>query len=512
MLDVRGLSVSFAGEPLFSAVTFQIDPGERVALLGENGSGKSTLLRVLAGEIAPDPGASVRLGDLSRITYVEQAPAGEADALSSGQRMRQRIAAAIAERPSLLLLDEPTNHLDKDGIVWLEAQLRSFPGAILFACHDRAFVEALADRVFLLARGRLRSFAGGYRQFEAQVAAETAAQIHQYDAWRKELERVSSAGRRQRTWAEQAHKDAGERNPSGKRRAAQLMHKAMATERRAERIEAERVEKPFEEPRLSFSFLPPRDLPRILARAEDVSFVYREGKRAALGPLTFDLRRGERLALDGPNGCGKTTLLGLLVAAAGRQARPDGTMAGTLSVHPSAQVFFFRQEERLDLQSTPLREMLSAGAPEPALARTLLGHFHLRGDAAVRPIASLSPGERVRLGFCTALVRGADILLLDEPTNHLDLEGRVALEEALIVYPGTVVFVSHDERFRERVATRVLRLRERAIAPVPDVAERDLLQMRLAALTSKRQAAKPAERPTLEREIDRVVAEIRELR
>ncbi len=511
MLDVRDLSVSFGGEKVFSDVSFQIAPGERVALLGENGCGKSTLLRVLAGEIPPDPGASVRLGDLARVTYVEQAPDESSDALSAGQRMRRRMAAALAERPSLLLLDEPTNHLDRDGLVWLERQLRDVSGAILFACHDRAFIEALADRVLLIERGRLRSYEGGYRRFEDRVAAELASQAHRHEEWRKERQRVASTSRRQRAWAEQAHRDAGERNPSGKRRAAMMMRKAIATERRVERLDRERVQKPWEEPRLSFDFLPPRDLPKILARGEDVSFAYAGAKRPALGPLTFDLRRGERLALEGANGSGKTTLLRLMLEAAGSEEGLRGTRTGKLYVHPGARIFFFRQEAQLPLERTPLAEMLAAGAPDPSLARTLLGHFHLQGDAALRRIGSLSPGERVRLVFCLALVGGADILLLDEPTNHLDLAGREALESALQVYPGTVVFISHDARFRERVATRALPLRTAAQEPAEAVGDRDILRMRLAELSGRLAAAAPGKRAEMERELDRIVAQLRAL-
>ncbi len=509
MLDVRDLSVSFGGEQVFSNLSFQIAPGERVALLGENGCGKSTLLRVLAGEIRPDPGASVRLADLSRVAYVEQAPSEVQDALSAGQRMRRRIAAALAERPSLLLLDEPTNHLDQDGIVWLLRQLRDVEGAILFASHDRAFIESLAQRVLSIERGMLRSFAGGYVGYVALVAAEQAAQAHRHETWRKERDHVRDAASRQRTWATQAHKDAGERNPSAKRRAAMMMRKAMATERRLERLAEERVEKPWDEPKLSFEFLPPRDLPRVLVRAEEISFTYEGGMRPGLQPLSFDLRRGERLALDGPNGSGKTTLLHLLAAAAGLEGPPRGSAQGTLSVHPGARTFFFRQEERLRPEETALHEMLDAGAPSPSLARTLLGHFHLRGDAALRRVGSLSPGERVRLGFCLALVRGADILLLDEPTNHLDLAGREGLETALTAYPGTVVFVSHDARFRETVATRSVRLRAQAAQEVPAVQERDILQMRLAELTARFSSAPAGRRGELELEIDRIVQQLR---
>ena len=509
MLVVRGLCVSFGDRDLLSDVSFELARGERVALLGENGCGKSTLLRILAGEIQPS-GGMLRYEEFRRVAYVEQAPAATEDALSSGRRMRRRIEEAIGRQPDLLLLDEPTNHLDDAGLIWLEAALKAYSGTILLACHDRAFVEAMAGRVLSIAQGRLRSFSGGYQAFAEQVAAETSAQLHQHESWRKERDRLQAAARRQRNWAEKAHRDAGERNPAAKRRAAQLMHKAMATEGRLGRLDAERVEKPWEEPALSFAFLAPRDLPPTLLRLQDVAFTYKDADRPAVGPITSDLRRGERLALHGPNGSGKSTLLNLVAAAAGLGPLPPGRLEGRLALGPSVRLFYLRQEEPLPEAGSALDAMLEAGAPDASLGRTLLGHFHLRGDVALQPISRLSPGERVRLQFCCCLVRGADVLLLDEPTNHLDLIGRQALESALVAYPGTLLFASHDRAFRECVATRALELRP-TLRQVPSPAQRDLLEMRLAELTGRLERVRPKERVAIEQELDRLVLEMRRL-
>ena len=509
MLVVRGLCVSFGDRDLLLDVSFTIAKGERVALLGDNGSGKSTLLRVLAGESAPSRLDEVRYEDLRRTAYVAQSTDGAEDPASSGQRMRRRLQSALAGRPDLLLLDEPTNHLDDQGLLWLERELRAFPGAILFACHDRAFIDAVADRILLIDQGRLTSFPGGYQAFEQHALAAREAQRHQNATWRRERDRLHASAARQRAWAEKAHRMAGERNPVGKRKAAQLMHKAIAAERRVARHEADRVDKPWEEPPLSFAFQPPRGGLRVLARAQDLAFTYAGASRPALGPVTFDLRRGERLAIVGGNGSGKTTLLGLLSALGGTPALP-GRTEGRLSLNPGLKVFHLRQEEPPPPQGSPLEIMLRAGAPDVAVARTVLGHFHLRGEMALRSVSSLSPGEQVRLQFCRCLVAGADLLLLDEPTNHLDLTGRSALGSALAAYPGAVVFASHDRSFRSEVATRELALGSSpAVAAAPEAQlRREMLEMRLAELTARLNEARGVRRAEIERTVDAVVQEL----
>jgi ATPase subunit of ABC transporter with duplicated ATPase domains len=511
MLDVRGLTMVFGSDPLFNKLSFSVSHRERVALLGPNGSGKSTLLAILAGTLRPTAG-SVTIPSLVDVGYLPQVEWDD-ETRSAGQRQKGRLAGALGQRPGLLLLDEPTNHLDRDAIRWLTDELREYPGAVLFACHDRDVVEAVATRVLYLERGQLQSYVGAYQAFEAARAAEEAAQRHHHEAWRDERERLRASALRQRQWAEKAHHQAGERNPYGKKRAAKMMQKALAAEGRLARHEARRVEKPWEAAPLSFSFLPASSLPPVLVRCQDLAFTYEGKKRRAVGPVTFEVRRGERLLLDGGNGSGKTTLMRLMGAARDLHQPPPGRQEGRITVNPGARVALFDPATPLDPARTPVQHLMEQGAPDAALARTLLGHFAISGDLAVGPTAHLSPGEQMRLRCVMLLVSGPDLVLLDEPSNHLDREGRQALERALRQYPGTVVLASHDERFRREVATRRIAVSVRRpgepTAPAPTAESESVLQMRLSSLIARLDTARGEERAGIEQAIEEVVALLR---
>ncbi|MBE3590754.1 MAG: ABC-F family ATP-binding cassette domain-containing protein [Firmicutes bacterium] len=513
MLIVRHLSFSFGETPLFKDIGFQLQRGERAGLVGPNGAGKTTLLRILAGEIAPPPGTVEWVGRAPRIGYLPQEDpvAPEVAPESGGERMRRRLARVLAARPEVLLLDEPGNHLDEAALEELAAALRAFEGAILLASHDRWLLDAVCTRILALDRGALRAYRGHYSAYAAQVEAERLSHERRYREWDRERRRLKEAAERQRRWAEKAHRDAGERDPAAKKKAAVFMKKALATERRLARHEAAAVPKPWEEARLKLAWRPVKRLPERIAALDGVTFTYAGARAPALRDARLEVRRGERLALVGPNGSGKTTVLRLFAAAAGAEPPPPGTLRGRVSVTPGAAVLWFRQEATIDGRRTPLDLLLAAGAPQAAAARTLLGVFGIMGDAALRPAGTLSPGERVRLAFALAIASGPDLLLLDEPTNHLDLPGREALEQALCAFPGTVVFASHDRTFRERTATRVVELAggrpaEAAPPALPDpwALARQLRQAELAArmAATRMAAARPEERPVREAEAE----------
>lgn len=479
MLQAHRLSVELdplAG-PVFSDLSLSLSPGDKLALVGPNGAGKSTLLRLLAGDLAPDAGV-VRLTRGARLGFLRQelphegllgdhlddTPGlrralhrlgqsaavlhREAAGLSPGERMRAGLAAVLADEPDLILLDEPTNHLDLPARDWLVRFVRQSPEGLLFVTHDRDFADRAADRTLLLERGTLREYAGGYSTMREAQAGERDRQRAAYDEALAETKRLKAAAERQIQRAADVTKRPTGRAYDPKFKAfykgveARMDKRAAAMRSRAAQIET--PDKPFEPDalRLAFPTVPLRGSSALEARG----LAKRYGERVLFEGLALDVAPGERLAIVGPNGAGKTTLLqGLL--------DPATLDAGTVTWGRGAKPALLTQT-----RATLDPKLSAVEALEGRQARPLLGALGLRGDLPNRPIGRLSGGERTRVELATMLLGGANVLLLDEPTNHLDLPSREALETALRDYEGAVVFTSHDPRFVETFADRVVTL------------------------------------------------------
>jgi ATPase subunit of ABC transporter with duplicated ATPase domains len=508
-LAASNITKSYGAETILDRVSLLVRPGARIGVVGPNGSGKTTLLRLLAGLDEPDEGSLERrpptltVGHLAQdddarpdetlLAYLERrtgvdaaaieldtlaarladepeaaqdyadalqrflslggddfdARAREAAArvgldrlnralgrLSGGEAARAKLAAILLSRFDVLLLDEPTNDLDFDGLELLERFVSSTPSALVLVSHDRAFLEQTIERVveFEAETRRIREYAGGWSEYERL----------------REVGRLGDEGAYERYVAERSRFEAllgtrqGEAHAAGKmadrRGTHALMSKVRSAQKRLERLE--QVEKPWSPWRLELS-LGSRRAGEVVARLED-AVVERDGFR--LGPLDLELRHGDRLAIVGPNGSGKSTLIGALVGAlplaSGRRFVGPGIRFGEL------------EQDRAWLDSErPLVELfVDRVALATGDARTLLAKFALRGGQVTRPAASLSPGERTRAILALLSAQGANALILDEPTNHLDLEAIEQLELALEDYEGTLVLVTHDRRFLERVA------------------------------------------------------------
>ena len=515
-LAASNITKSYGAETILDGASLLVRPGARIGVVGPNGSGKTTLLRVLAGLDEPDEGSLERrpptltVGHLAQevdarldetlLEYLERrtgvgaaatqldvlaarladepeavqehadalerflslgaddfhARAREAAArvgldrldrplgrLSGGEAARAKLAAILLSRFDVLLLDEPTNDLDFDGLDLLERFVTSTPSALVLVSHDRAFLEQTVERVveFEAETRRIREFAGGWSEYERLREAARLGDQGAYGRYVGERSRFEELLRRRRGEARTAGKMADRRGTHA------LMSKVRSAEKRLERLE--QVEKPWTPWRLELSLESQRG-GEVVARLED-AVVERHGFR--LGPVDLELRHGDRLAIAGPNGSGKSTLIAALVGAlplaSGRRFVGPGIRFGELE-----QDRAWLDSERPLVDLFVERVELATGE-----ARTLLAKFALRGAQVTRPASSLSPGERTRAILARLSAQGANALILDEPTNHLDLEAIEQLEVALEDYEGTLVLVTHDRRFLERVApTTELRL------------------------------------------------------
>ncbi len=473
MLRVTNLSKSYGPRTLFDEVSFNLDRGERVGVVGRNGQGKTTLLRILLGQEHPDGGEisaprGYRLGHL-RQTLSFSAPTavaealrglhhhrgeGEAeegwkarkvlaglgftpaqmelppDRLSGGFQVRLELAKTLLSEPDCLLLDEPTNFLDVVAVRWLERFLRGWKGELLLITHDRAFMDSVVTHVLGLHRGRARKMAGGTEKYYGQLASE---------------EEVAEKARAN---FERKKKD----TELFIRRFRAKARLAGMVQSRVKMLEKQEVPEEMEAlPELEFSFRAAPFAAKTLLTAKELGFGFPGGDLLFSG-LSFNLHPGDRLAVVGPNGRGKTTLLRLLTG----ELAP---LEGEVGRHRALAVGYFGQTnvDRLNPARTVAEELLDSD-PErsPQRARDVAGTMMFSGDDALKKVSVLSGGERARVLLGKLLLAPVHLLLLDEPTNHLDMESCESLLDALEGFAGAVVLVTHDERFLHRLAKRLV--------------------------------------------------------
>jgi ATP-binding cassette subfamily F protein uup len=462
LLSLRDIRVAFGGPPLLEGASLQIEPGDRICLLGRNGTGKSTLLKVVNGEIAPDQGEIVRQQGVKVALVPQEVPPGlsgtvqeivsggsrvaaekaisrlglspgaDFGTLSGGIQRRVLIARALARESDILLLDEPTNHLDIDGIAWLENFLLREARTLLFVTHDRMFLRNVATRIVELDRGRLRDWACDYDTYLERREADRSAESAQRARFDKRLAE-------EETWIRRGVKARGTRN-EGRVRALEKMRE----ERRARREQAGTV-------RMQAQRAVPSG--RLVVEARGVEVGY--GDRSVIRDFSTTILRGDRVGVIGPNGSGKTTLLRVLL---GELSPRIGTVRlGTrLTVAYSDQL-----RERLDEEKT-VAENIADGSDTVTVngrSRHVIGYLRdvlFSPDRARSPVRVLSGGERNRLQLAKLFTKPFNLLVLDEPTNDLDIETLDLLEGLLLEYTGTLLLVSHDRAFLNNVVTSTL--------------------------------------------------------
>jgi ATP-binding cassette subfamily F protein uup len=468
LLALTDIYLTFGGTPLLEGAGFAVGEGERLALVGRNGSGKSTLLKVAAGLIEPDRGERI-VQQAVTIRYLPQEPdlSGHATVgayveaglgpsddphrarqllealgltgdespkhLSGGEARRAALARALAPEPDILLLDEPTNHLDLPAIEWLEQTLRDSRSALVLISHDRRFLETLSRTTIWLDRGITRRLDQGFAAFEAWRDEI----LEREETERRKLDRKIEA---ETEWSRQGISARRKRNQGRLRALAALREK-----RRSERRAAGTVKMAASEGELSGKLV-----------IEAVGISKRFGDRAVVRDLSLRVQRGDRLGIVGPNGAGKTTLLGLLTGT----LAPD---TGTVRLGANLQTVTLDQRRATLDPNWTLAQALTDGAGDTVVVGGQRRHvvsymkdFLFSPEQARTPIGVLSGGERGRLMLARALAAPSNLLVLDEPTNDLDLETLDLLQEMLGDYPGTVLLVSHDRDFLDRVVTSTL--------------------------------------------------------
>ena len=514
LLSANDISLSFGTAVILREVNLTLNKGQRMGLVGSNGSGKSSLLKIIAGEMPATSGQVNLLRGMSVGFLTQQADIGsdltvveelsrvfepvremerrlraleheiaekhddqvefeklsaeyakltdrfedaggyewpsriqgvlaglgfskerqeqQSNKLSGGEKTRLCLARLLLIQPDLLLLDEPTNHLDLNATLWLEDTLKKYRGTIIVVSHDRYFLNAVCDAMAELSMTRLSQYRGNYDAFSSQRQANLERQLKEYNLQQAEIARQEAIIARYRMF-----------NREKSIRAAE------SREKRLERME--RIDKPIDEHKIRFSFEARR------RTGDDVLMV--EGLEKGFGGRTLfqnfylHLRAGDRVAIIGPNGVGKTTLLRIITG----QLDAD---AGTFRFGANVDLGYYDQHQDGLHHGKRVLEEFWDDFPrlEPGDARNMLALFLFTGEDVFQPVDTLSGGEKGRLALCKLMMRQDNLLLLDEPTNHLDMDSREVLERALDDFNGTLLMVSHDRYFINRVANRVIEM------------------------------------------------------
>lgn len=522
LLQLSGISLTFGGNPVFDDLSLTVQPGDRIALVGRNGSGKSTLMKVMAGLVEPDrgnrtvaPGVTVgymeqepdlsrfaTLGDFAasnlpegmdyRLAVVAEGlkfnPETPVATASGGERRRAALAKLLAEAPELMLLDEPTNHLDIHAIEWLEAELSTTRTAFVLISHDRAFLRALSKATLWIDRGEVRRRESGFEGFEDWRETVWAEE----DEARHKLDRKI---KHEAKWAVEGISARRKRN-MGRVRALQALRADRAAQIRRQGTAA-------------FALDSGPTSGRRVIEAEGLTKTY--GDKLIVKDFSIRVLRGDRVAFVGPNGVGKTTLLKMLTG----EVQPD---SGKVSLGTNLEIAVFDQTRtRLDLEASlwdnltvdPLMrvsgssdQVMVRGTPKHVVA--YLKDFLFAEAQARAPVRSLSGGERARLLLAKLMAQPSNLLILDEPTNDLDVETLDLLQDILSDYDGTVLLVSHDRDFIDRIATATVAMEGEGTATVypggwSDYAsqrpQRTEETVKSGGRTSVAAAPKPAEAP-----------------
>lgn len=517
LLSARDIGVTFIERTLFENVSFDIEKRDKVGFIGSNGTGKTTLLKVLSGELAPTFGevftskdAKVgymhqhvlehpertvidellsvfdhlkemekrleeitsllekgenldnliaeqttllekfeRLGGLTYksrakssllgLGFTEEDMLRKSGTLSGGQASKVSLAKLLLSGADILLLDEPTNHLDIESVRWLEQYIKDFPGTALIVSHDRYFLDAVTNKTIELSHKKTTIYTGNYSAFIEKKQREQEAIRRKFINDSREIKRIEGIVEQQKRWGREHN-----------------FITAASKQKEADRIKAQLTPPDGEEETLTLKLEPNRESGNDVLIVKNLSKSF--GDKTLFKNVDMHIRKGERVFILGGNGTGKTTLFNVLTK------RLDATFDELTFGARVDMGYFDQMQADLNVENTPVEE-ISDSFPmmSNTQIRTVLGRFLLKGDNALKKISTLSGGERARVALLKLVLAGSNFLLLDEPTNHLDTASREALEDTLRDYDGTMLIISHDRYFINKLATRILELTDNGI-------------------------------------------------
>ncbi|MGJ9458536.1 ABC-F family ATP-binding cassette domain-containing protein [Oceanobacillus sp. CF4.6] len=522
LMQLNGLSKSFGAEEILSNIKLEIKDNDRVAIVGRNGAGKSTLLKIMAGELSYDEGDFFKpkdltfgylsqhmtlesgktiwdemmevfshlrlqesklhslekdmenasnlagedyeklLQDYDKLQLAYQTGGGytyESDIktvltglnffdydfntpimeLSGGQKTRLALGKLLLQKPQLLILDEPTNHLDIDTLSWLENYLVNYPGAIVIVSHDRYFLDKTVSIVYEIARHKTSKYHGSYSKYLEKKALNYEQELKEFEKQQTEIKKLEDFVQRNIVRASTTKR---------------------AQSRRKQLEKMDRLDRPpGDESSASFSFQIEKRSGNDVLNIDQLRLSYENEQEPIFSDIKLHVNRGERIALVGPNGVGKTTLLKAILG----NLKSD---RGSIQIGTNVQIGYYDQEQaELDSSKSLLQELWD---DYPTInekdIRTILGNFLFSGEDVLKPVHTLSGGEKARLALAKLKMQKANLLILDEPTNHLDIDSKEVLEAALNDFPGTIIFVSHDRYFINKIADQVAEMQRNGIS------------------------------------------------
>lgn len=474
LLRLQNVSYEIKETIIFKEMNAVVKQGEIIGIIGKNGAGKSTLLQLIKGLIVPTNGQLVWNEMDVEIAYVEQeeeafalgdeVTAAEVDLLSKwsvpniafselsgGEKLKMRLAKGFADDAQLLLLDEPTNHLDEQSIERLIEQMKNYNGTIIVVSHDRHFLDVIVTKIWSIEGKRLIEHAGNYSSYMKVREQKRLSQQREYEKQQKNIERIEAQMNELTSWSHKAHAQSTKKEGfkeyyrvKAKRMDAQVKSKRKRLEKELEKTKVERVEPDYT---VRFSIPANKKTGKRFLEIKNVRKTF--GDRLLFDNVNFTIQHGEKIAVVGPNGCGKTTLLKIIMG----QEKAEGEVW----ISPSANIGYLTQEVfDLPLGKTPEQLFYRETFDERGKVQNLMKHLGFTASQWTEPINNMSMGERVKCKLMVYILEEKDVLVLDEPTNHLDLPSREQLEETLAHYNGTLLVVSHDQYFLEKITTAKL--------------------------------------------------------